>query len=112
MPSVAAVEVEVRTVPDETGALRADGLGSGGLLLELLEHAVAAIRAAINITVLGRMRPPGFSVWLPISMVLRLKMEREVCQLPNLGENAYLQTWELRCGEPLLTKTGRVFTCR
>ena len=55
---MAAVDVEVRTVPDETGELRADGLGSGGLLLELLEHAVAAIRAAINITDLGRMRPP------------------------------------------------------
>ncbi len=93
---MAAVDVEVRTVPDETGELRADGLGSGGLLLDLLEHAVAAIRTAINITVLGRIRPP----WL-LGLAARfgsptLKTEPELCQLPNLGENAYFQIWEWR----------------
>ena len=96
MPSVAAVDVEVRTVPDETGELRADGLGSGGLLLELLEHAVAAIRTAINITVLGRIRPPWL---LGLAADLggpTLQTEPEVCQLPKLRANAYLQAWELR----------------
>lgn len=69
MPRVAAVEVEVRTVPDETGALRADGLGSGGLLPELLEHAAAVSRTPINITLLGRIDSlPSLSVWLPFSM--------------------------------------------
>jgi hypothetical protein len=48
------VDVEVRTVPDETAELRADGLGSGELLPELLEHAAAPIPAAISITVLNR----------------------------------------------------------
>jgi hypothetical protein len=50
MPSVAAVEVEVRTVPDEIGVLRADGLGSGALLPELLEHAAPVTRMPISIT--------------------------------------------------------------
>lgn len=63
MPSVAAVEVDVRTVPDETGALRADGLGSGGLLPELLEHAAVVTRTPVKITLPGRIDSlPGLSV--------------------------------------------------
>lgn len=50
MPSVAAVEVEVRTVPDETVVLRADGLGSGALLPEPLEQAAPVTRMPTNIT--------------------------------------------------------------
>ena len=93
---MAAVDVEVRTVPDETGELRADGLASGGALLELLEHATATTTVAINITVLGRIRPPWL---LGLAADLggpTLQTEPEVCQLPKLRANAYLQAWELR----------------